>query len=36
MDVREIGWGSMGWIDPTQDRDGWRALGNTIMNLRVT
>jgi hypothetical protein len=27
--------GCMGWIDLAQDRDQWRALVNTIMNLRV-
>jgi hypothetical protein len=35
MDVREIGWGGMDWIDSAQDRDQWRALVNTVMNLRV-
>jgi hypothetical protein len=35
MDLREIGWGDMGWIDVAQDRDQWRALVNTVMNLRV-
>jgi hypothetical protein len=35
MDLREIGWGSMDWIDLAQDRDQWRALVNTAMNLRV-
>jgi hypothetical protein len=35
MDVREIGWGGMDWIDLAQDRDQWRALVNTVMNLRV-
>jgi hypothetical protein len=35
MDLREIRWGGMGWIDVAQDRDQWRALVNTIMNLRV-
>jgi hypothetical protein len=35
MDLREIGWGGMDWIDLAQDRDQWRALVNTIMNLRV-
>jgi hypothetical protein len=33
--LREIGWGGMDWIDLAQDRDQWRALVNTIMNLRV-
>jgi hypothetical protein len=35
MDLREIGWDSMDWIDLAQDRDQWRALVNTVMNLRV-
>jgi hypothetical protein len=35
MDLREIGWGGMDWIDLAQDRDKWRALVNSVMNLRV-
>jgi hypothetical protein len=35
MDLREIGWGGVDWIDLAQDRDQWRALVNTEMNLRV-
>jgi hypothetical protein len=35
MDLREIGWGGMDWIDLAQDRDQWRDLVNTVMNLRV-
>jgi hypothetical protein len=35
MDLREIGWSGMDWIDLAQDRDQWRALVNTAMNLRV-
>jgi hypothetical protein len=35
MDLEEIGWGCMDWIDLAQDRDQWRALVNTVMNLRV-
>jgi hypothetical protein len=34
MDVTEIGWGSVEWIKLTQDRDRWRVLVNTVMNLR--
>jgi hypothetical protein len=33
--IREIGWGAMDWIDLAQDRDRWRALVNTVMNLQV-
>jgi hypothetical protein len=35
MDLREIGWWSVDWIQLTQNRDQWRALANTVMNLRV-
>jgi hypothetical protein len=35
MDLRGIGWGGMDWIDLAQDKDQWRALMNTVMNLRV-
>jgi hypothetical protein len=35
MDVREIGWGSVEWIQLAQDSDRWCALVNTVMNLRV-
>jgi hypothetical protein len=36
IDLREIGWGGMDWIDLAQDRDRLRALVNTLMNLRVS
>jgi hypothetical protein len=35
MDLREIGWGNVEWIQLAQDRDRWRGLVNTVMNLRV-
>jgi hypothetical protein len=35
MDLREIGWGDMDWIDLAKDRDQWMAVVNTVMNLRV-
>jgi hypothetical protein len=34
IDVREIGWGAMEWIDLAQDMDQWRAPVNTVMNLQ--
>jgi hypothetical protein len=36
MDLREIGWEGVDWIDLDQDRDQWRVLVNTVMNLRVS
>jgi hypothetical protein len=35
MDLQEVGWGDMVWIDKAQDRDKWRALVSAVMNLRV-
>jgi hypothetical protein len=35
MDLRDLGWDGMDWIDLARDRDQWRALVNTVMNLRV-
>jgi hypothetical protein len=35
MDLRDSGWGGMDWVDLAQDRDQWRALVNTVLNLRV-
>jgi hypothetical protein len=35
MDLREIGFGDVDWIHLAQDRDRWRALVNTVINLRV-
>jgi hypothetical protein len=35
MDVRRIGWGGMDWIDPAQDKDQWKTLVNTVINLEV-
>jgi hypothetical protein len=31
----EIGLDGMGWIDLARDKDQWRALVNTVMNIRV-
>jgi hypothetical protein len=35
MGLREIRFGDVDWIHWAQDRDSWRALVNTVMNLRV-
>jgi hypothetical protein len=35
MDLREIKWDGIDWIDLAQDRDQWRALLNTVINIRV-
>jgi hypothetical protein len=35
MALRGMGWSGMNWIDLAQDRDRWRALVNTVMELRV-
>jgi hypothetical protein len=36
MDLVEIGWGDVDWIGLAQDRDRWRALVNSVLNLRVS
>jgi hypothetical protein len=35
MDLRNMGWGGMDWVDLAQERGHWRAVVNTVMNLRV-
>jgi hypothetical protein len=35
IDFKEIWWGSMDWLDLSQDRVLWRALVNTVLNFRV-
>jgi hypothetical protein len=35
VDLRYIGWNDMDWIDLAQDRDHWRFLMNTVMNLLI-
>jgi len=36
MVLEEVGWGGMDWITLAHDREGWRAVVNAVMNLRVT
>jgi hypothetical protein len=35
MDLVEVGWGEVDWIGVAQDRDRWRALVNSVLNLQV-
>jgi hypothetical protein len=35
MDLQEVGWGDMDWIEVVQDRDRWWALVNAVMHLQV-
>jgi hypothetical protein len=35
MNIREIGWGAMDWINLAQDRDQWKDLVNTVMKFWV-
>jgi hypothetical protein len=35
MDLREVEWVGVDWIYMAQDRDHWRALVSTVMNLRI-
>jgi hypothetical protein len=35
MDLLEVGWGDVDWIGLAQDGDRWRALVNSVLNLRV-
>jgi hypothetical protein len=35
MDLGEVGWGDVDWIGLAQDRNRWRALVNSVLNLRV-
>jgi hypothetical protein len=33
VDLREVGWGGMDWLDLARDRDQWKAFVNTAVNL---
>jgi phenylalanine-4-hydroxylase len=36
MDLQDVGYGDMDWIELAKDRDSWRALLNAVMKLRVS
>jgi hypothetical protein len=36
MDLLEIGWSGVDWIGLAQDKEKWRALVNTVINLLVS
>jgi hypothetical protein len=36
MDLVEVGWGDVGWIGLAKDRNRWRAVVNSVLNLRVS
>jgi hypothetical protein len=35
MDLGEVGWGDVDWIGLAKDRNSWRAVVNSVLNLRV-
>jgi hypothetical protein len=35
MDFEEVGWGDVDWFGLAKDRDRWRALMNSVLNLQV-
>jgi hypothetical protein len=35
MNLGEVGWGDVNWIGLAQDRNRWRALANSVLNLRA-
>jgi hypothetical protein len=35
MDLREVGWHDVDWIGMAQDRNRWRELVNSVLNLQV-
>jgi hypothetical protein len=35
MDLGEVGWSDVDWIDLAQDRNRWRVVVNSVLNLRV-
>jgi hypothetical protein len=35
IELREIGWGGMNWINVAPEKDRWRTVEKTVMNFRV-
>jgi hypothetical protein len=35
MDLQEVGWEDMAWMDLAKDMESWRAFVNSVMNFRV-
>ena len=35
MDLLELGWGGVDWMEPAQDRERWWLLVNAVMNIRI-
>jgi hypothetical protein len=36
MDLQEVGWGNMDWLNLVQDRYRWPALVNVVMNMQIS
>jgi hypothetical protein len=35
IDLKGVGWRVLGWVDLAQVRDRWRALADTVRNIRI-
>jgi hypothetical protein len=35
INIQEVGWGGLDWVELAQDTDSWMVLVNAVMNLRV-
>ena len=36
IDLQEVGWGNMDWMNMVQDRERWLALVNVVMNMQIS